>query len=56
MTETINQLSQTSEMVLNNGDRLWQKTEGLSLIEFCLSLGIALLSRWMLSRLFRDFF
>jgi MscS family membrane protein len=122
MTETINELSQASEMVLNNGDRLWQisciflaggltllggialisilrlpltwfapqfltqtyirvlvasknivltlltllamevmlllipQNEGLSLIEFCLSFGIAILSRWILSRLFRDFF
>ncbi len=122
MTETINQLSQGSELVLNNGDRLWQisciflaggltllagialisvlrsplswflpelltqryvrvvvasknivlmlltisamevtlilipQTEWLNLMNYCLSLGITMLSGWLLSRLFRDFF
>ncbi|WP_449416797.1 mechanosensitive ion channel family protein [Phormidium nigroviride] len=122
MIETTNQISQASEVVLNNGDRLLQitliliaggvallagmalisilrlplswlapkfstqtyirvvvasknivlalltlsamevmlllipQTEWLSLIEFCLSVGITILSGWMLSRLFRDFF
>ena len=32
------------------------KTEWLSWIEFCLSLGITILSGWLFSRLFRDFF
>ncbi|MEA5480610.1 mechanosensitive ion channel domain-containing protein [Pseudanabaena galeata UHCC 0370] len=31
-------------------------TEWLSWIEFCLSVGITILSGWLLSRLFRDFF
>jgi MscS family membrane protein len=37
---------------------LWliPETEWLSLIEFCLSLSISLLSGWLLSRLFRHFF
>ncbi|CBN54346.1 MULTISPECIES: mechanosensitive ion channel family protein [Kamptonema] len=122
MIETNNEISQASELVLNNGDRLLQitliliaggmallagmalisilrlplswlapkfstqtyirvlvasknivlvlltlsamevmlllipQTEWLSLIEFCLSVGISILSGWMLSRLFRDFF
>lgn len=122
MTETINGLSQASDLALNNGDRLWQisciflavgvtvlagmalisilrlplswltpqfstqtyirvvvasrnlflvlltlsamevmlllipQREWLSLIEFCLSMGITILSGWMLSRLFREFF
>ncbi len=32
------------------------ETEWLSWIEFCLSVGITVLSGWLLSRLFRDFF
>jgi MscS family membrane protein len=32
------------------------RTEWLSLMEFCLSVGITLFSGWILSRLFRDFF
>lgn len=122
MNETINQLSQASEVVLNNGDYLWQisciflaggvtllagivlssvltlpvnwfapqfltqsyirvivaskrivlilltllsmevililipGTQGLKFIEFCLSFAITLLSGWILSKLFRDFF
>jgi len=32
------------------------ETEWLSLIEFCLSVGITILSGWLLSRLFRNFF
>ena len=32
------------------------ETEWLSLIEFCLSVGITILSGWLLSKLFRDFF
>lgn len=32
------------------------QSKSLSLIEFCLSSGITLLSGWMLSKLFREFF